>query len=230
MLFGSWPLLILLANSGSRCRWCHEGLEAGLSGLGWALAGQPHPHPDIVHRRGGQDMLAMGFRRAPIAGPSAAKGSHGLGDGPLNARALGILRLVRFRLFPLPGRLSAQILVLRSHGDHPPLGTGTGKATHAGLAITLRAFHLDDLVVQAISGGRPTETLLPHRTGGLLLFPTDHEVARIKALTCLRLPCVIRSCGASQLYTGVALAGDQQVCIQGAGIDHMEPWQQLFRL
>jgi hypothetical protein len=115
----------------------HEGLETGLSGLGWALAGQPYAYPHEIDRRGCYDVLEMRFRRTSIAGTSGAKRTHGLGDGPFNASALGILGFIRVGLLPLSGCLQAEILFLRSHGDRPPLRTRTIDSTGACLATTL---------------------------------------------------------------------------------------------
>jgi hypothetical protein len=81
---------------------CQEGLEAGVSDCGRAIAGQPHPYPDKVDGRGCRDMLEMGFCGSHIAGTSDAKGPHSLREGALNPRSLGILCFVGFGLLTLP--------------------------------------------------------------------------------------------------------------------------------
>ena len=146
------PNVILLANSGSRCRLGHKGLESGWSGLGRTVTGQPQTHPDKGDRRGGQDMLETGFRCASRAGTSHPKRPHGLGDGPFNASALGVLGCLGRRPFPLPCGLQAQMLCLWSHGDGPPCGTGRIGSAGARLALTLGEFNLDHRVVTAIDG------------------------------------------------------------------------------
>jgi hypothetical protein len=83
----------------------HESLEAGWSGPGRAVAGQPHTYPHKVDRRRRQDVLEMGFRRTSLAGASDPKGTDGLGDGPFNASAFGILGCVCLGLLTLPGGL-----------------------------------------------------------------------------------------------------------------------------
>src|SRR5687768_13918700 len=95
--------LILLANSTSCCSLPHEGLKSRWPRLSWALARNPYAHADKVHRCSRQDMLQMGFGCAHIAGPSDAKGAHGLGNGSFNASALGVVGCIGGRPFPLSG-------------------------------------------------------------------------------------------------------------------------------
>lgn len=100
--------MILPANSGSRYSWSHKGLEAGLSGRGRTLAGQPHAYPHKIDRRSRQNLLEMGLRRTSIAGTADAEGPHSLGDGPFNPCALGILVLLSGCPFAWPCGLQAQ--------------------------------------------------------------------------------------------------------------------------
>jgi hypothetical protein len=172
----------------------------------------------------------MGFCRASLAGTSDATGPHGLGDGPFNASALGILGFVRLGLLTRPCGLQAQIVFVWSHRNGAPLGPGTLETAGARLAIARRDLHLEHRVAAAIHNRRPTATRLSHRTRGPLLFPSDDEVAGIDSLSRLGLPCVSGSCRAPPCHAVGALTGDQQCCIQVTGSDHMESWQQLFRV
>jgi len=87
------PKLILLANSVYRHGWPHQGSDGRWPGLGGPPAGQPRPDPDEGDRRGRQEMVERGFRHSHGAGPADANGTHGLGDGGLNASPLGLLSL-----------------------------------------------------------------------------------------------------------------------------------------
>jgi hypothetical protein len=85
-------------------------------------------------------------------------------------------------------------------------------------------------MVLAINGQLLTKTRLPPRTGWLLLFAIDREGARIEALSRLRLPCVIGSCGTQSCHAMVALTGDEQFCIPVVGSDAIAAWPQWCRL
>lgn len=217
-----YPLLILLANSGSRCRWSHESLEAGLAGCGRTFAGSPPASPHQIDRRRGQNMREMGVRRTPIAGPSDANGPDGLSASPFNASALGILDSVRLGLLTRPGGLSAHRVFRWSHGDGPPLGTGTIKAAGARLAITRREGNRDDFMVLAIRRGSPTAARLSHRTPGLPLWPVPHTLTGSKALSRACRPCVIGSCRAQPVHAVVPWAGDEPLGVQVARSNDME--------
>src|SRR5687768_3645252 len=154
-------------------------------------------------------MLEMGFRGSHIAGTSDAKGPHGLGEGALNPRSLGILRFVGFSLLMLPCGLQAEMLLVWSHGNGSPRGTCTIDAPGARLAITLREFNLDDRIVPLINDRTPAATPLPHRTQRLLLLPVNHKAAGIESLSRPRLPSVIGSCRTEQLHAMLLFARHQ---------------------
>jgi hypothetical protein len=230
MKSGSCALLILLANSGSRCRLGHERLESRSPGLGRAISTSPRAHSNNMDRRSRDDVLAMGCRCTPIAGTSDTKGAHGLGDRPLHPGSLGIFRLIGGGLLTLPSCLPAEMWCLRPHRDRPPGRTGAQGSARTRLTITPGALDGDHGLVAAGDRWSPTQAWSTPRTDGRCLGPITGQMTGVKSLSGLGLPCVIRSCRAEPLDAMRLRARPQERRIPGAGLDHLTAWPPRVRL
>src|SRR5262252_8721279 len=147
----------------------------------WALVEPRHKAVDL-DRGGDGDVLPVGRRQAPIAGPSAAKGAPPLGERPFDASPplIALLALLTGR----PSLRCCQCLVLVRGRQPPPSppGLGTGTAGPHGTRPTrmLVKFH------NARATALPAAVLPPRRrhialgAADLLLVKVD-----LKLLLCV---------------------------------------------
>src|SRR5215831_15821830 len=101
----------------------------------WALVEPRHNTVDI-DRGGDGDVLHVGLRQAPISGPSEAKGTDSLGQGPFDAGPPFIALLTRLAGIPRLRRLQRLVLVLGRQPQPSTRVLGTGTAGPHGTRLT----------------------------------------------------------------------------------------------
>jgi hypothetical protein len=194
----------------------------------------PHHAPTRTNkpmdRRRRDDVLEMGVRCPPIAGTSDTQGAHGLGESPLKPGSLGIFRCIGGGLLTRPSCLQAEMLCLRPHRDSPPSRTGAQGSARTPLTITPGERDVAHGLVAAVDSWSPPQAWSTPRTDGLGLGPITGQMTGVTSLSGLGLPGVIRSCRAAPLDAMLLLGRHQERRIQGAGLDTMQAWPQLFRL
>ena len=97
----------------------------------------------------------------------------------------------------------------------------------AWFTVFHREFDLDDLVVKAINGWRPTQALLPRRTLHLLRFPVDLETSSIKALLGLALPLVVGARGGDEIDALLPVALHKLLGFCVIGVCQIKPRQMI---
>src|SRR6266849_3538249 len=121
-------------------------------------------------------------------------------------------------------------MLLNSHREGPARRFGTMHFHWARFTVFHRELDLDNLVVIAIDGWRPTHTLPSRRTAHLLRLPIDLETAGIKALLLFPLPLVISTGGRDQINPILLATLDKLFGFCIIGVGQMLCRQQLLFL
>ena len=149
------PLLILLANCSAEDRVFDELCKSRRPRLGERFPHEPITHPHEVDRRRGQHMLEVGFRLPDVSRTAQPISAGPLGQRPLNARALGILRGILRRGFARARRLQRAIVLLTPYRNGAPFRPCAVHPVGTRLAIFHGKFDLHHLIGVVIHRWRP---------------------------------------------------------------------------